>query len=47
MHKLALLQVNHHDLLSKEDEAPLRTPSIGNACITIMQILQVVPLQMD
>jgi hypothetical protein len=47
MHKLALLQVNRHDLLSKEDEAPSWTPSIGNAAITIMQILQVEPLQMD
>jgi hypothetical protein len=47
MHKLALLQADRHDLLSEEDEAPLRTPLIGNAEVTIMQIPRVEPLQMD
>jgi hypothetical protein len=47
MHKLALLQADRHDLLSEEDEAPLRTPLIGKAEVTIMQIPRVEPLQMD
>ena len=47
MHKLALLQVDRHYLLSKEEEAPLRTPSIGYADVTIVQIPRIEPLQMD
>ncbi len=46
MHKLALLQANRHDLLSKEEESILQSLPIGSTDVTIMQILQVEPLQM-
>ena len=46
MHKLALLQVSRHDLLSKEGESILQSLSISNADVTIMQIPLVEPLQM-
>jgi len=46
MHKLALLQANRHDLLSKEEESILQSLPISNAGVTIVQIPGVEPLQM-
>jgi hypothetical protein len=46
MHKLALLQANRHDLLSKEQESIPQSLPISNADVTIVQIPLFEPLQM-